>query len=114
MRTPSPAAGTEGAHTDAVAAAEARYPGITLPVSAWHANEIIKRLDRLIELAEARPTAGRVEMEFIPEVQATVRAALPAGGTLVLPAVAGADPAIATKLDRLVELLERLVAKECA
>lgn len=31
---------------------EAKFPGLTMPATAWHANEIIKRLDRLIELAE--------------------------------------------------------------
>ena len=34
------------------AEAEARFPGITTPATVWHANEIIRRLDRLIEFAE--------------------------------------------------------------
>lgn len=30
--------------------AEAKYPGITVPPTAWHAQQIIDRLDRLIDL----------------------------------------------------------------
>lgn len=52
--TAAPGTDPKRAYEQARAAAEAKFPGISAPATAWHANEIIKRLDRLVELLERR------------------------------------------------------------
>lgn len=52
--TAAPGTDLKRAYERTRAEVEAKFPGISAPATAWHANEIIKRLDRLIELLERR------------------------------------------------------------